>query len=300
MSTNTFLKGQAMTPVTTQELSRRAVLVRLKVSLWTASHRDQEMGSEVADAKRADRDAVNCIIKYLPEGAMRGVTSARWQLKRAHEQYTLPWLDGGTRILPAALYDKYNEKVSKYEANYQEAVSKFVSEYPTWYANATERLGDIDMSRMPHPSDISARFGVSRQTMPMPSITDWRVDLGADQLKVAQESAERSIQAAAKESVQILYTKLEKCLDRIVKTLEIADQKFKNTLIDNLKDLCEMIPILDITDDPELDKLRRACVSRLTKLNPDSLREEPETREQTVKAAKRILNKVRKIDLDLE
>jgi hypothetical protein len=289
-----------MTPVSTQELSKRAVLVRLKISYWRASAKDVELSHETSEGKNAAEDVVNCIVKYLPEGALSSVTTAKSRLDAAHKRYTLPWLDGGTRILPAKLYDKYNEKMDLAEAYFQETVADFLKDYPSYLADASDRLGDIDASKMPSIEQIAGLFGVNRRTMPMPSIKDWRVDLGDAQLAVAQESAAQAIQEAAKESVQVLYQKMEKCLDRIVSTLAIADAKFKNTLIDNLKDLCDMIPILDITDDPELDKLRRACVSRLTKLNPDSLRKEPETREQTVKAAKRILNKVRKIDLDIE
>ena len=134
----------------------------------------------------------------------------------------------------------------------------------------------------------------------MPDSKDFRCYLGEQQLKTVQAGADAAIARLSKSAVADIYRKITAMLERIVTTLDKKDAKFKNSLINNLKDLCEMIPVLNINDDPELERIRKTCTAQLTKASCDSLREDEQYRQQTADKAKKILESVRKIDLDIE
>ncbi len=75
--------------------------------------------------------------------------------------------------------------------------------------------------------------------------------------------------------------------------LSDPDNKFKNSLVENIKDLCELLPKLNITHDPELDAVVNEIQSKLTMNYPQTLRDNDVIRNKTAIEAQKILNKMR-------
>ena len=68
---------------------------------------------------------------------------------------------------------------------------------------------------------------------------------------------------------------------------------FRNSLISNLKDFCELIPKLNLTNDSKLEEFRKDITQKLTTLRPDNLRDSKAERKTAHKAAKDILKKMK-------
>jgi hypothetical protein len=62
-------------------------------------------------------------------------------------------------------------------------------------------------------------------------------------------------------------------------------------MIDNARDLCELLPRLNFADDPRLEAMRQEIESKLLK-NPEILRLHPEIRRDTAADAKAIMDKM--------
>lgn len=286
---------------TQKDLSERAMLVRVTVSYWRASKIDQVVGEETADRKHADSDSVKSTTRLVPKEALTQVTTARSQLMAVHERFTLPWLDGGIRILPAVLFDQYTGKVRQAKAAFDDAVAAFIQDYPRYVESAPQRLGDLlDTTPMPAIAEIIGKFGVKQEVLPMPSSNDFRVAMGADQAAQVKKRIEQSIADMTAKAVGSLYKQLAEVVEKIAKTLAKEDKVFRDSLIGNLKDLCDAIPALNINDDPQLEALRKECSNKLANLKPDVLREEKDARQRAAEKAKSILESIRKIDLDIE
>lgn len=284
----------------TQDIGKRAMLVSLNISMWTGSVCDKVVRNEVTLSKCASEDTGNWTTKLIPKAATRGVSIARWQLSMAHKQITLPWNEGGVRILPAAMFDKYNESLSIAEKNFSDAVDQFLLDYPSYVDSAPERLGELlSTVRMPSVDEVREKFGVERLVLPMPSSNDFRVDLGDANNNRVKRNMDKSIEEMTKKAVGSLWEQMNTTVAKIAKTLGDKDAKFKDSLIGNLTDLCNMIPALNITDDPKLEQMRKECLEKLAQLKPASLRKQPRTRKNAAQAAADILDSIRKIDLDI-
>jgi len=284
------------------KLSEKAVLVRLKRHMLYTSRKDLGVSAETTDRKGAASDAGRWTTNFLPKDSMSKITSAYSQVKIAHETYTLPWFGDGTRVCPAAVFDKYMAKVTAAIEYANVVVDEWLRDvYPGLRASAAQRLAGLMTSEINIPSAEEARtkFSIEHDVFPMPDSRGFRCYLGSNLASVTK-NADEAVERLMKKAVGDIYQKIQAMLERIVNTLGNKDAKFKNSLIGNLKELCEMIPVLNLNDDPELESIRQVCVKQLTQVQCDTLREDEEARAKTAKKAKAILETVRKIDLDLE
>jgi len=283
------MKGQK------SNLSERAMLVTLKVHLLRASVKDKTVTHEVVTAKKATEDAGGWTTHMLPKGAMYAVTAAASQIKQAHNMWTLPWMDGGMRILPSELFMKYSESMRKAQQQFEKAVREFLhNDYPRLRLNAHQRLAGLLNSDVVLPTAEEARqkFSIDHNVLPLPDATDFRVNLGDEQVKSLKKNVARSIEAMTKKAVGDLYQQLGKMIERIVKQTSGEKKQIYDSLISNLKDLCDTIPLLNLTDDPNLEELRKECVSKLARLKPDDLREDKGKRKKAHKNAEEIMAKL--------
>jgi Asp-tRNA(Asn)/Glu-tRNA(Gln) amidotransferase C subunit len=75
--------------------------------------------------------------------------------------------------------------------------------------------------------------------------------------------------------------------------LSKEDNKFKNSLVNNINELCDLLPKLNITNDPELQTSVAEIKIKLTAYDPQTLREDKTARSETAMEAQKILNKMR-------
>ena len=290
--------------MTTNQLDKRAMLVRLRVHMLGSSRTDRQVTDETIERKGAKRDSGRWTTQYIPKEAMKEVISARNRIKAVHDFFTLPWLGDGTRILPTQLYDKYMERYNRAVNDWQYAVDKFVEIYPTIREQVERNLADLltpeVIRSIPSVEEASRKFSIDHDVFPMPNENDFRVNLGADKVNVLRKSVKGSIERMTTEAVNDTYEKLGKMLKRIFETLSDKDAKFKNSLIGNLKDLVELMPMFNLNDDPKLEELRRMCDEQLVNIDPQKLRDNKSLRKRTAEKAKDIMECMRKIDLDLE
>jgi len=72
--------------------------------------------------------------------------------------------------------------------------------------------------------------------------------------------------------------------------LHDADAKFKNSLVTNLRDLCALLPRLNLKDSKELEEMRRQVEKKLCRIEPNALRSNKQIRSQVASDASDILD----------
>ena len=75
---------------------------------------------------------------------------------------------------------------------------------------------------------------------------------------------------------------------------KLSDPKavFRNTLTDNLSDVCDLLTRMNINDDPDLESIRQQVDSELTRNHPDALRNDPIKRREVADKSKDIMSKM--------
>lgn len=275
-------------------LSEKAMLVSLNFSFWTGKTKDSKVTDEVIVTKKSARDAGAWLTNLVSKHDLRNIESARGKIRETHYKYSLPWMDGGLRILPSAMFMKYSEEMRKAIAEHEKALAMFLREYPTIVGHAKKRLGDLlNGKHLPDVSEIRRKFAIRQDILPIPSVGDFRCELSSSQADAIRKKVAESIESMTERAVANIWEQFTMLIEKIEKTMKEPEKIFRDTLISNLKDFCELIPKMNLTNDDRLESLRKEAIAKLAELKPIDLRESKADRKKAHKSAKEILAKMK-------
>src|SRR5262249_31409144 len=141
----TPIRRTTMEQVSASGLASKAMLVTLNLSMWSAKKHDKKVSKEVADnhgtTEKAGRYNKNLVPFESEEYA-----AVRFQhsvLRYYHYKETLPWLDDGSRILPATNFMSYTQQMKEEAEKFEEAFEAFAKVYPDLVDRAERELNGL-------------------------------------------------------------------------------------------------------------------------------------------------------------
>lgn len=280
-----------MKTVESNSLNRKAMLVTLNISYWSSRKYDRKVSQEVADSHKTDQRAGRYRKNLLPVDApsYQAVRNAISAARDEHYKHSLPWSSDGARILPAANFQRYADAMREKRAAFDKAVREFIVEYPTLREQAKEALNTMYQSEdYPVPADIVDRFGFATKVYPLPSGEDFRVDLTNVNVGDIRNQIEQETKAAVAEGMKDAYARLHDVVSRMSARLGDPDGKFKNSLVGNIRELCDLLPSLNLTGDVELTRLVGDVKKKLTANEAEDLRDDPTLRKKVADDARQI------------
>jgi len=192
-------------------------------------------------------------------------------------------------MLPTANYLNFMSEFRKERGEWNTLVDTFWQNYDGLVSNAQRILGSLyDHSDYPSSADIRQKFHMDMAVFPVPS-TDFRVSIGSDELSRIQQDVERRVQEAQSKAMTEVWQRLH---DRVKHMAEkLADPKaiFRDSMIENAREICALLPRLNFSDDPNLEAMRQQVEASLIK-HPDALRNDPDLRRDTAAEAKKIMD----------
>jgi len=274
-------------------LNEKAMLVHLNISFWTARKYDRKISREIELQYNADEAGrYNKILianEYLAN--IRKMISAA---RTFHYENTLPWNDNGGRLLPAANYFNYVKAMQNLQADFDRETANFIRVYPDLKNEAKLRLnGMFDEEDYPDISTLRTKYAFSSQVTPVPEADDFRVKLNDSEVDSIKQSIERQVQNSTREAMNDLWNRLYRVVNHMAERLADPENKFKNSLVDNIVDLCDLLPRLNITSDPKLEKALLEVRQKLTAYDSQTLRDSNDIRSQTALEAQKILDKMK-------
>lgn len=282
---------------TTASLARGALLVDLTFNQWTGRKKNKAVSDEVVSAKGAkSRNAASVYNALLGDCEELSAISKHVSLVRArHLTLTLPWSDYGTRLLPTAGLQMYQDFLIEARDTFDRLVVNFLTKYDTLVSAAAFELGTMfDRSNYPTRDEIQHRFGMRCDFSPVPMAGDFRVDLDVeikkDMVAQYQQTMERRLQDAQRDLWERLHENLKTMVDRLGVGDDGKPNIFRDTLVTNALELSELLKILNTTNDRELEDARIRLESALKGKDAEMLRKVPEVREATRKRVQDILD----------
>lgn len=269
-------------------LNNRAMTVALRMSQWTARKYDKTVSDEIEQQHNA-RDAGRFNKMLVSKEAIKEVTKAAGRIRAFHLENTLPWNDNGERLLPSTNYLTYINELNELRKEFDQAVNEFVANYDFHVQEARNRLGDMFReSDYPSKKEIETKFGIKPVYLPVPD-TDFRVGLGSDELSKLKTAAEVEIQERLKDAMKDLWTRIKNTLTPMYEKLSDQDATFKSSLFGNLEELLNILPRLNLTNDPHIQDI---CTEMRKVINdPDNVRSDNGLRATTAKGVEDIMNK---------
>lgn len=207
-----------------------------------------------------------------------------------HRDHTMPWLWGGTGILPMELFDDYNTYMTDVKIEAEELAKIIVEKYPQRIIDNEKRLAKLhNIIEYPPVSVIAGKFFIGHTYFPV-SQMDFRAVEGLSEKQKAecQSEAEQFIRDDLAEATSTLFERFYKYVNRMYERLENEDKTFHDTLISNIIDIAEVLPKLNVTNNPELNKLCEAAMLKLTKYDPRYLRDDLDIRAKVCADAKEL------------
>ena len=258
-------------------LQNSAMLANLNIRTWSARKLDRSVSAEV-DVAHSAQDGGRYNKLLINKTALDPLTKHAGKVREYHYATTLPWGDNGDRLLPAKQYMDYTAAMRSFKDESDKLTAKFVADYPTLVSDARTRLGTLyDAHDYPDVSDISGRFGLVVGFMPVPDAADFRVDVGAEALEEIKRSINASVNERQAGAVKECWARLYDVVNKLVVMMEKEKPIFRDSIIENVTGLIDMLPNLNITNDADLNT---ACsnVKFTMDYSPHELRKNPKAR----------------------
>jgi hypothetical protein len=194
-------------------------------------------------------------------------------------------------LVPTANYATYTAWLRDQQREFSNALNTFASDYPALRAQASRLLNGLYRDEdYPDTQDLRTRFALSVEYAPVPAQGDLRVDLGADQIALIESAIGDRTQRAVNDAMRDAWSRLHDVVAKIAERLSQPEAIFRDSLISNAEEVCEVLGRLNVTNDPNLETMRVRVRRELTRFSPDVLRDVPSHREQTAERAAAILS----------
>lgn len=278
-------------------ISNSSVLVELNISVWTANKLDRSATAKVTADNNASSNAAK-VHKNLMEGtSMRNNIANLATAARAwHHLRTLPWTDGGARLLPTSLFLDYKPQMNMFRTQFDTMVNEFVANYPALVQTAKNYLGDLfNADDYPSPDEVRSKFDFKLSFSPVPEAGDFRLDVPASALAELSQQYEDNFNKRMGEAMREPWAKLRKTLVTMAEKLTDKEgdertKRYHDSLVDNIKEMCEMLTHLNVTKDPKLEEARREVEKMLAHTSMDLIRESAMARAAAKDKVNSILN----------
>jgi hypothetical protein len=276
------------------DLTKRAIGVKLSISSFGNRRKDKRLAGAIAEKYGADPRAFKGHKTLVdPEYLERIEKLAGYARNRVHYRLSLPWADGGLRILPIGLYEQYLQEMSEYKNEWESEVEKFLTVWPDLREQAQSWLNGL-FREEEYPRDISNHFDFRVSFRPLPNASDFRVELGDDAVKAIREDIEEemetSVMLANQELGQRLFKKVAHMAERLDAYGEDAEGKvigdFKSSLVGNIRDLVRLAPAFNLGQDARIDELISDIDQHLTPYEADDLKADEDLRKRVAQKAK--------------
>ena len=273
-------------------ITDRALLVHLTVSQWTARKYDKRASKEVTTAHGAASAAGRFNKSLLPmNDKLENIHKKTTFIRTKYYNNTLPWGLDGTMMLPTANYLSFMSDFRKEKGEWEQLVQEFLDEYDQMKLDAQRILGSLyDPADYPTALELRHKFKMDMAVFPVPS-ADFRVAIGSEELTRIQQDVERRVKEAEQAALKDVWNRLYERVKHIAEKLADPKAIFRDSMVENAKEICALLPRLNFADDPNLEAMRQQVEASLIK-PPEALRNDPDLRRDTAATAKDIMDKM--------
>lgn len=272
-------------------LTETAMLVKPRVSMWSARKMDNRVNTSIASEHECASNVGNFYKKLIKSDALDAFKRVAGEFRNYNYMVTMPWEDGGTRLLPATMYYDYREMVASFIEKADQHASEFTVMYAEHKKDAQTFLGKLYREAdYPDPSEMRAKFGLGYHITPIPTIGDWRIESLQDERDQIERDLEALYERKLGEAYADLWSRLYEATDKIYERLVDPGNIFKKDLIANVASLCDLLQKLNIDNDPNLAKMATDVKLKLCSTNVDVLRANATVRYDVAQQAKTIMD----------
>jgi hypothetical protein len=221
-------------------LAELSILLHLTISKWDGQVSDQRALQAVARAFKGDTSKDRYRKSLFVNDPLKGVDRCAGRIRNNFYKWTLPWQDGGGRLVPSLDFRDFQRQHAELVGDFDFEVNEFLLTYDEHRELARSHRGDLYRDDdYPSVHELQERFCVVLQTLPFPSssdfrveapeeiITDLRASIDATVIQVTQSVAS-NMQARIQDRLKVLYEALD------------SEKRFTKALFEELSFVVQM------------------------------------------------------------
>ena len=272
------------------DITAKAMLASLHISQWTTRKHDKRVSREVNDKYGGSKEAGRFNKVLVDKESVKDIQAVISKARAFHMEQTLPWGERGERLLPSKNYNDYARQMRVYNEDFERAVDAFVSDYHQVIFDARQNLGGL-FCRQDYPGadEIREKFAFRTAISPVPTAEDFRVSLAHEEVESIRQDIEDRVAQAHVAATRDLWHRLYDVVGRMVERLSDPEAVFRDSLVGNIAHLTELLPRLNMDDDPHLESMRREIETSLCQYSPAQLRSDKHARRVAANTARDVL-----------
>jgi hypothetical protein len=281
------------------DIASKCARVSLTIKCWPGRAKNKNLTEEVRIEKMASEGAWTQPL--VDKAELKANVAKATALRKYFNTNTLPWDDKGGRVILAkkimgfkrpdgTMSPPFRNGINEKIAEFNDRCSEFIGKYPLLKERAKiEQNNMYCASAYPSSNDLWDKFGVTFNIEPLPVLTDdFRQALTTEEIIAIESTITNKFVAAQKD----IWMRLRERITNMHSRLSDTEAKFQNTLVTNLREVIDLIPDLNITQDPNLTSMADEVKDRLLRYEPDDLRQLQSLRQQVATDADELLKKM--------
>ena len=258
-------------------LTHDAMLVSLRINSWSGRLYDRQASQQVAIHHDADTSAGRYNKRLLPKQAFAALAATMSNARTSHNANTLPWDDQGGRLLTVANYERYTAALDTLVERVVRERARFIEDYDDYVDQARLDLGRLfRLEDYPGTEALQGKFAIRYRIVPVPDARHFMADLAQGETERVKRDIEQQVRTRLNDAQRDLYRRLGEAVERVGERLREDENGkplvFRDSLIENIRELVDVVPRLNIFADDDLTMLCREVKDKFAGIEPDALR----------------------------
>lgn len=284
------------------KLAERAMLVSLTISGIPGNDRvDQNLTEKIKAEHKMGSKSGNWNAHQFPPDVYAAMASIVAACRAWNRKATNVWPENGWQMIGSKYHPSYMAQVRRWKEQVEAAWESFIAKLPEMRAWAKqEHNGAYDESRYVE-SRLRSRFCFDVKFRPVPASSQYCEALahllGADAESV-NEYAEEAMKNAQADLWARLHEPLANLISILNKSISGKETRITKTLVSNVEEIADLVPMLNIDDDPELNRMADAAKKLCKGITAEKLSESEELKRKTLAAARDLAEDFKAAALD--
>lgn len=216
-------------------LSELSILLHLKISKWDGEVSDQRALAAVAKAFHGNTASDKYRKSLFVDDPLKAVDKCAGRIRNNFYKWTLPWSDGGGRLVPSLDFRDFAKEHAGLVGDFDFEVNEFLVEYEDHKDRARSAKGDLYREDdYPPVDELRGRFGVSLQTLPFPSVADFRVEAPEEIITDLKENMNATVLEVTSTVADTVRSRIYERLEKLHIALD-SEKRFTKSLWDELQ-----------------------------------------------------------------
>jgi hypothetical protein len=299
--------------ITTNELAKNAMLVKLHIGQYGFWKKEKQVTEMVSNHYGTERDMGQYSKRTIHKSFIENIRKIANAARTYFYSHTLPWKDNGFRLLTTEMFNEVSEELRKMKVEFEDAKDDLIDNIEAYKDAAQIALGDLyNPNDYPTRNQMEGRYCFDIEFAPIPTSGDFRVELNENVVKEIKSQIEnkgnRQVELAMQDCWNRVRDVLSSLRDKMredSRTVKVKkkDRKgkaytekvekapiFRDSIIGNIQDLVKVLKGLNVTNDPNLEKVRSQLEADICKIDTDTLRNDKSVRTETAKKADAIIS----------